>query len=165
MFLHYTTGGWGDEYMVEPNEKQVMFAQMMAEEGVDLILGSHPHVIQKSEVIETEEQKTFVVYSMGNFISNQRKETLGNHLEHTEDGIIVNIDIEKNHQTNETVIKDVEYVPTWVYREKLEGSSKYTYRILPIEQFLLSNEISDSYKSRMQRSYDATSSKMLPTPF
>lgn len=159
-FMH-----WGEEYMEEPNDKQVEFAQMMAEEGVDLILGSHPHVIQKSEVIETDGHQTFVVYSMGNFISNQRKETLGSDRELTEDGIIINFDIRKNEQTNETTIENVEYVPTWVYRHKEEGQSKYTYRILPIENFLISDEISEAYKRRMERSFDATVSKMEQTPF
>ena len=155
---------WGDEYVEEPNAKQIELAHLMAQEGVDLILGSHPHVIQKSEVIENDEHNTFVVYSMGNFISNQRKETLGDHREQTEDGIIINIDIEKNHQTNETIIKEVEYVPTWVYRHQDQGSSKYTYRILPIENFLLNDEISESYKTRMKRSYDSTVNKMDHSP-
>src|SRR5699024_12329550 len=55
---------WGIEYDDEPNETQIDFAQFMAEEGVDIILGSHPHVIQKSELIETDDQQTFVIYSM-----------------------------------------------------------------------------------------------------
>ena len=158
-FMH-----WGSEYMEEPNETQVEFAQMMAEAGVDLILGSHPHVIQKSEVIKLDDHQTFVIYSLGNFISNQRKETLGDHRELTEDGVIVNIDIEKNHLTDETTITNVEYVPTWVYRHP-KGGSNYTYRILPISEFLLSDEISQEYKSRMERSFDATTSKMIDNPF
>lgn len=158
-FMH-----WGIEYMEEPNDTQVEFAQMMAEEGVDLILGSHPHVIQKSDVIETNEKETFVIYSMGNFVSNQRKETLGESHELTEDGIIINFDIRKDEQTNKTTIENVEYVPTWVYRHKEEGRSTYTYRILPIENFLISDEISEVYKGRMERSLDATVSKMYQSP-
>src|SRR5690625_4687375 len=100
---------WGIEYDDDPNETQIDFAQFMAEEGVDIILGSHPHVIQKSELIETDDQQTFVIYSMGNFISNQRQETLDD--ERTEDGIIVNIDIQKNDETGETNIKNIDYVP------------------------------------------------------
>lgn len=160
-FMH-----WGTEYMEEPNQTQIEFSQMMAEAGVDLILGSHPHVIQKSEVIKTNEHETFVIYSLGNFISNQRKETLGDHRELTEDGLILNIDIEKNHQTNETTIDNVEYIPTWVYRDLKNGSSnQYTYRILPISDFLLSDEISNEYKKRMERSYEATMAKMIENPF
>lgn len=158
-FMH-----WGIEYMEEPNEKQVEFAHMMAEEGVDLVLGSHPHVIQKSEIIETDNKETFVIYSMGNFISNQRMETLGEERELTEDGIIINFDIRKNNQTNETTIQNVEYVPTWVYRHKEESESKYTYRILPIDNFLISDEISEAYKQRMERSHEATVSKMYQAP-
>lgn len=160
-FMH-----WGTEYMEEPNEKQVEYAKTMAEAGVDLILGSHPHVVQKAEIIETGLSETFVIYSMGNFISNQRKETLGPDKELTEDGIIVHIDIEKNHLTNETKIANVEYVPTWVYRELKSGSSnKYTYRILPIADSLLREEISNEYKQRMERSYEATMAKMIERPF
>lgn len=154
---------WGTEYMEEPNEKQIEYAHMLAEAGVDIILGSHPHVIQPSEVIETDDHETFVVYSMGNFISNQRQETVGNN--RTEDGIIINFDITKNKQTNETFIENVEYVPTWVYKHNENGQSKYTYRILPIEQSLSNAEISDAFKSRMENSLKTTNAKMDHTPF
>lgn len=156
-FMH-----WGEEYAVEPNAKQIEFAEMMAEEGVDIILGSHPHVIQKSEFLEVADNTSFVIYSMGNFVSNQRLETLDNEL--TEDGIIVKFEIQKNDQTKETTIKNVEYVPTWVYRNKEDGQSNYTYRILPIEDFLDSTDISEAFKNRMERSLESTVSKMEATP-
>lgn len=156
---------WGNEYMTEPNEIQVDFANFMAEEGVDLILGSHPHVIQKTDIIETADgRETFVVYSLGNFISNQRVETLGAGYELTEDGLIINFDIVKNDLTGETNITNVEYIPTWVYRHMEQGRSTYTYRILPIESFLLRGEISDAYKQRMERSFESTISKMYEFP-
>lgn len=158
-FMH-----WGIEYAEEPNDKQIEFAEMMANEGVDIILGSHPHVIQRSEIIEVDDHKTFVIYSMGNFVSNQRKETLGDDHELTEDGIIVNFDIQKNDQTKETTIENIEYVPTWVYRNKEDGQSTYTYRILPIEDFLNSTDISETFKARMERSFESTFSKMETTP-
>lgn len=159
-FMH-----WGEEYMTEPNETQIEYAQFMADEGVDLILGSHPHVIQKADILEGRDGKeTFVVYSMGNFISNQRQETLGEGYELTEDGIIINFDIQKNDLTGETVITEVEYIPTWVYRHLEEGRETYHYRILPIESFLLKDEISDIYKQRMERSYQSTISKMYEFP-
>src|SRR5690625_160210 len=158
-FMH-----WGIEYADEPNEKQVEFAQMMAKEGVDIILGSHPHVIQRSEFLEVDGNSTFVIYSMGNFVSNQRRETLGNCFEPTEDGVIVNFDIRQNDQTKETTVENVEYVPTWVYRDKESGQSVYTYRILPVEEFLNSNDISETFKERMKQSSDATVSKMDTTP-
>src|SRR5699024_3169490 len=152
---------WGQEYMTEPDGTQLDYAQFMADEGVDLILGSHPHVIQKTDVIEASDgRESFVVYSLGNFISNQRQETLGDGFANTEDGLIINFDLRKNDQTGETVITDVEYIPTWVYRHQESGRSSFTYRILPIESFLLEDEISDAYKSRMERSFESTISKM-----
>ncbi|WP_019153882.1 CapA family protein [Robertmurraya massiliosenegalensis] len=159
-FMH-----WGNEYEENPSEKQIEYAELMAQEGVNIILGSHPHVIQKSEYIEVGEQKSFVIYSMGNFISNQRMETLSSKNELTEDGVIVKFDIRKNNETNETTIEQVNYVPTWVYRNMEEGQSKFTYRILPIENFLNSSEIIDEFKPRMQRSMDETVAKMEGTPF
>jgi len=159
-FMH-----WGIEYATEPSEQQIEFAQLMAEEGVDLILGSHPHVIQKSDIIETDEKNTFVIYSMGNFISNQRQETLGDGYELTEDGIILLFDIQKDISTNETTIKHVEYIPTWVYRHQKPADTTYEYRILPIDDFLQSDEIDEQYKQRMERSKSSTVSKMIESPF
>ncbi len=158
-FMH-----WGTEYAPEPNETQVAYAEMMTREGVDIILGSHPHVIQKSEFLEVDGNESFVIYSMGNFVSNQRQETLGSGFEPTEDGIIVQLDIRQNDQTKETFLQNVEYVPTWVYRNKENGQSTFTYRILPVEDFLDSGEISSSFKDRMKRSLDSTVSKMVTTP-
>lgn len=157
-FMH-----WGEEYKVNPNAKQVEFAHMMAEEGADIVLGSHPHVIQKSEVLEVNDHKTFVIYSMGNFVSNQRRETLDNEL--TEAGIIVNFDVRQNDHTKETTIENVEYMPTWVYRNKEEGESTYTYRILPIKDFTDSTDISEIFKNRMKESLETTVSKMEESPF
>src|SRR5690625_3478529 len=156
---------WGQEYMTEPNETQIDYAQFMANEGVDLILGSHPHVIQRTDVIEAEDgREVFVVYSLGNFISNQRQETLGDGYALTEDGLIINFDIRKNDLTGETLITDVEYIPTWVYRNLDAGRSTFNYRILPVQSFLLKDEISEVYKKRMERSYESTISKMYDFP-
>src|SRR5690625_3826097 len=156
---------WGIEYATEPNETQIEVAEMMDEQGVDLILGSHPHVIQKSDTIETDEKQTFVIYSMGNFISNRRQETLGDGYELTEDGIILLFDIQKNINTDETTIKHVEYVPTWVYRHQETADATYTYRILPIDDFLQSDEIEAEYKQRMEQSKQSTVEKMIESPF
>jgi len=65
---------WGDEYKTEPGKAQTDLAQFMAEHGVDLIIGHHPHVLQKAQTITLEDgRKTFCIYSLGNFVSNQRE--------------------------------------------------------------------------------------------
>ena len=58
------------------------------------------------------------------------------------------------------IIEDVAYVPTWVYRARQEGKSVYTYRVLPVMEYIESDEYSDSIKKRMQRSYNDTMSKL-----
>ncbi len=62
---------WGNEYEQYPSKLQNEQAEYLSTLGVDLILGHHPHVIQPIEVIENDKQKTFVVYSLGNFLSDQ----------------------------------------------------------------------------------------------
>jgi hypothetical protein len=65
---------WGDEYKTEPGKTQTDLAIFMAEHGVDLIIGHHPHVLQKAQTITLEDgRKTFCIYSLGNFVSNQRE--------------------------------------------------------------------------------------------
>jgi len=65
---------WGDEYHLLPNANQKSLAQYIADLGVELIIGSHPHVIQPMEIRYNEKNKHnyFLVYSLGNFISAMR---------------------------------------------------------------------------------------------
>lgn len=58
---------WGVEYASTPNSNQQEIAQYLADLGVDIILGAHPHVLQPITWIDD----TLVMYSLGNFISNQ----------------------------------------------------------------------------------------------
>lgn len=151
---------WGPEYADEPNDFQRRYANLLNEAGVDIIIGSHPHVIQEAGFIEGNEQLSFVAYSLGNFISNQRVETLGEHRAPTEDGVILSLDVQKNEQTNETTIQHVDYTPTWVYRDMHEGDATYTYRILPITSALEQETFSDGFAERMRHSLQETSNRL-----
>ena len=119
---------WGNEYEQEPNPVQRQIAQYLAEEGADIIFGSHPHVLQPMELIQTAEKETLVVYSMGNFLSNQRYEILKNR--HTEDGIIVNVLLRKDRQNAPLKIEGVTYIPTWIHRYR--KGQKLVFEILPL---------------------------------
>ncbi len=154
-FMH-----WGDEYQREPNEFQTNYAEFLTREGVDIIFGSHPHVIQGAEFLEVDGNESVVAYSLGNFVSNQRTETLGEERAATEDGVIFNVDVQKNEQTGETTIQGVDYTPTWVYRHMYEGDSEYTYRILPVESALDSGEFNETYQNRLRRSLEETNSRL-----
>lgn len=127
VFIH-----WGNEYQGEPSEEQIELGRKMVEWGANIIFGSHPHVIQKTEIINHDGKDNFIIYSMGNFLSNQRKEIMNN--KYTEDGIMVKVEIEKDFSKGETIIKDIKYIPTWVRRYK--DNNRLKYEIIPIEDFL-----------------------------
>ncbi|ERJ13861.1 CapA family protein [Haloplasma contractile] len=65
---------WGNQYQSLPSNEQRNKAEFLSELGVDLIIGHHPHVIQPVEMIETDGHQTFVMYSLGNFLSDQRND-------------------------------------------------------------------------------------------
>lgn len=81
---------WGNEYDDVPNDKQIEYAQFLANEGVDVIIGSHSHTLQPIEWLEGKNgHKTLVAYSLGNFISGMMEED-------TQLGGLLSFDIEKN---------------------------------------------------------------------
>ncbi|WP_253944722.1 CapA family protein [Paenibacillus sp. NEAU-GSW1] len=123
---------FGTEYQTQPNKEQKQLARRLVAAGADIIAGSHPHVIQPYEVLETvdddgSERKGLIIYSMGNFISNQRDDT-------KDYGIIYKVLIRKNKADGSIELGDIETIPTWVHR--YQPDSNYRYRILPIEQTL-----------------------------
>ncbi|MBI6037843.1 CapA family protein [Clostridium perfringens] len=127
---------WGVEYNIEPSKYQVKIAEALNEYGVDLILGSNPHVVQPIEEIEGEDgHKTLVAYSLGNFISNQRLETMGDR--RTADGVILNLTLDKSRKG--VKIEKWDYTPTWVYKIPRENK-KSDYYILPVEETLNSED-------------------------
>ncbi len=146
---------WGYEYHREVSDYQIELGEKMANWGADIILGSHPHVIQKSEILKVDGEDKFISYSMGNFLSNQRKSSMGN--SYTEDGIMINLEIEKSSLTENTKIVSIDYIPTWLYRYRKDG--KLLYEILPVEDALngsLGIQLDDSIKIRLKKSLEDT---------
>ena len=126
---------WGDEYALSPNKKQRDIANRLNEMGVDIVFGGHPHVVQPVEFIKNDstEQLTFVTYSMGNYVSNQRYESMKNY--NTEDGLMVSIDLIKTPEDKRLKIEKVDYEPMWVHRYFVSG--KPYYNVIPTEAALL----------------------------
>ncbi|MGF7185413.1 poly-gamma-glutamate synthesis protein (capsule biosynthesis protein) [Desulfitispora alkaliphila] len=123
---------WGDEYQRLPNANQKYLAEKLVKWGADVILGSHPHVIQPYEYIRIENQEEVregvVIYSMGNFISNQRRE-------YRDTGIIFQVELIKDLNNGNVSIGKVDWVTTWV--RKFYENNKWNYRILPVEEYVL----------------------------
>lgn len=80
---------WGEEYQLAQNSHQTKISQKLADMGVDVIVGGHPHVVQPVDLITSTDglHKTVCVYSLGNFISNQRRALMNLKDGHTEDGL------------------------------------------------------------------------------
>lgn len=120
---------WGEEYQLEPNDTQKYMAQFLADQRVDIIFGTHPHSLQPIDIIESTDKtsKTSVIYSMGNFLSSQRTERIGN--PYTEDGVIVSVNITKDINTDEVEVETPTYIPTWVNWYEKDG--QLFYEIVP----------------------------------
>ena len=192
---------WGEEYQLSANQWQRYMAEKTIEMmDVDVIFGSHPHVLQEAEmftkVIEassveksenglgdvnsddgskieignysdssddtayiTEEgqkkqaiKQIPVFFSLGNFISNQRAETLDNR--YTEEGVIAKVNISIMAETGEIQSVKMSAIPTWVDRHK-EGD-KYYYHIIPLDENLQKNETLavSGHLSRAERAWE-----------
>ena len=109
---------WGAEYQSHPNAFQKELADFCFEKGADIIIGGHPHVLQKMEwekgSVYSEDQ--LIVYSLGNFISNQRKRK-------TDGGAFFKLKIKK--ADDESYISEAGYYLSWVYRPIVNGKKKY----------------------------------------
>jgi len=120
---------WGTEYLLEANEYQSQMAQKMCDLGVDVIVGGHPHVVEPVEVIKSEisDKRTVCLYSLGNFISNQRSHLMNLSTGNTEDGVIFTVNFEK-YGDGHVAVKSVEVIPTWV------NLSDGNYRVIPLDK-------------------------------
>jgi poly-gamma-glutamate capsule biosynthesis protein CapA/YwtB (metallophosphatase superfamily) len=113
---------WGNEYQREPDETQRSIARFLIQEGVNTIIGSHPHVIQPVEVLYNgidSSDLRLVVFSLGNFISNQRER-------YRDGGIMIRIELTK---TKKTILTDYSYLPVWVQKPVI--NEKTRFRLIP----------------------------------
>jgi len=114
---------WGEEYQRTENRTQQKLAEFMLKHGADAIIGSHPHVVQpvKYHTGTDSLERNIVVYSQGNFVSNQRAQ-------YKDGGILVELNLLK--AAGSTEMEDFSYMPAWVYRDDLPGKS--TFYVIPV---------------------------------
>jgi len=148
----------GVEYQRQPSASQRQVEEAMIEAGADIVLGSHPHVIQPMETIEVAEadgstRTAFIIHSLGNFVSNQRER-------YRNTGLILEFGMEKNLRTDKTTLVSVEYVPVWV--DDVDATGK-EHRVLPIRDVLDDPAypgVSADDRARMQQAWDDTTTHL-----
>jgi poly-gamma-glutamate synthesis protein (capsule biosynthesis protein) len=123
---------WGNEYQLIESKEQGDLAAKLFDWGADLIIGAHPHVVQPIRELETGRsgkgpKKGLVAYSLGNFISGQRREN-------TDGGMMLEIELVKDLSTGETTLSNHNYIPVWRYIRK-DRDGKQTFHVLPISSF------------------------------
>ncbi|MCD4793600.1 MAG: CapA family protein [Bacteroidales bacterium] len=137
---------WGVEYKHQPNNEQISLADLCFENGADIVIGSHPHVIQKMEhkTYKTEsgnEKDVLVAYSLGNFVSNYGT------WRYCDGGTMIKFSLTKTDDDNLSII-DPEYHLIWVYREP-KGNKLMNYYVLPVADFENNKDLKQSDKDQM----------------
>ena len=144
---------WGNEYQLVPNERQIFLKEMLLEAGADIILGSHPHVLQRYEVEDKNNKKYFTIFSMGNALSNQRVENLKK--PGVDTGVLIKLVIEKDNISGETKLKEYGVYPTYVNRYRANG--KLNYDLVKLEDIIpagrLSDVTKDDLKAKAEKKY------------
>lgn len=117
---------WGVEYCINADRRQREWAEFMHEKGADIIVGTHPHVLQETETEEFDGKiRHITAYSLGNLVSNMSKKF-------TRIGKLLKIDIVRL-QSGETEIAGYEEIWTWC---SLGGRYEKGYTVLPVEEFM-----------------------------
>lgn len=120
---------WGSEYNNQISQSQTEIVELMQEEGVDAIVGTHSHYVQKLEF--DDRAGTVVAYSLGDLLGDAEKEG-------TAYSIVLQLEITKDNSTNEAKITDMRYVPLFTVTEETENGT--TMRILRIDEAIAAYE-------------------------
>lgn len=135
---------WGAEYQYQPTAGMRSYAQALIENGVDVLMGDHPHCVQpitkKTIQYEGRDKEVLVVYSLGNFFADQIRLSLENQTDdRIRQAMIVDFTIEKDSATGIVSIIDAGYTPTFIHRDTLVSGAtpRYAYKVLPAGSYAL----------------------------
>lgn len=151
----------GVEYSLEPTAEQKDLYHKMISWGADVVFGGHPHVAEPSEIVEHDGENKLIIYSMGNFISNQTYEMLGNYW--TERGLLMDVTFEKTG--DKTIIKEAKAHPTMVWAwgkgvYGIEGYQYFDYRTLILEDFIKGGKYRSEIPEVIQEKVDIAYAEM-----
>lgn len=142
---------WGDVNSSEISEYQRNITLFLVENGVDMILGAHPSVVEPMEMIQTEEGKNVLVaYSLGNYMSTLKYDDANVEL-------ILNIQISKSSDSDKAVLQKVDYKPIYV----LDNGTKAENRFELTDMKKLAQDYANGDTSRISRkTYESIISKL-----
>lgn len=143
---------WGTEYRTTANDEQKDLSDFLFKNGVDVIIGNHPHVLEPMEkrtvtLDDGTEKECFVIYALGNFTADQR-ETI------TRDSIILNLTITKTADGKISIDKAT-YTPIYMYKYTYKSSKKF--KVLDLEKTI------NDYESGKDTSIEKTNYDLLKT--
>ena len=126
---------FGTEYRFEPDTSQIALGDFLFNEGADVVLCGHPHVLERYEMKDVldrygEAEGRLVIYSLGNFISHQAKPL-------RDGGIIFDFTLNRSvSESGDTTrsIGNVHYDPVWVFDRYEESTNRFL--LIPVEQYL-----------------------------
>ena len=139
---------WGSEYNEEISKSQQDVANLMLSEGVDVIIGSHPHLVHQIDF--NEEKGTIVAYSLGDFFGDGERGG-------TNYAIILDIEITKDYDTGVTKVTDYSYVPIYTLAENQCDGLRRVIRIenaMSAYELNFVDKITDSCYENMQFAMD-----------
>ncbi len=121
---------WGYEYHRTPNAEQRRLAEWCHARGVDIVAGSHPHVLQPIECLRDSVGgvRGITVYSLGNLVSNQRRR-------YRDGGVLLRLDITLADSL--PPVFEASYLPVWVYTPAVKGRSEYIILPAPVADTIL----------------------------
>ena len=117
---------WGVEYSLQPSQWQIKWRDILFENGINYIIGAHPHVLQPVEVgyKPNEDIESIVAYSLGNYISNQ-------YMKNCQLGMLFQLNLTRNQDNSIKVGYDYEYL--WCARM---GDIEKNFTTIPLVDFL-----------------------------
>ncbi len=137
---------WGKEYVRTPDDSQKKYAKQLANAGVDIIIGSHSHMVQPMgyQTVSTSDggsKQVFTMFSMGNFISDHV-------VQYTDNGVILDFTVNE-HSDGTFTCDSVGYIPTYTWKQ--DGAVK----VLPSGKYLNNRPsgMDDENFNRMVASY------------
>lgn len=134
---------WGAEYSSEISDTQEQITKLLLENGVDVILGSHSHIVGKMETrkvttVDGEEKTCFVAYSLGNFCAIRKQD-------YTDESVVLNLEFTKNGETGETSITGISYTPLYIMDNGEEADARF--QVLPIRSAISSKLFDDKQQT------------------